>query len=650
MEEYKGIYYGDESERKFFEGGAHFKYSKLYRILEKLAKERNGNEKQKELYVHKKNILSNNNLNRKRMTKDKKSRNIVSYLDSNKVSYNTLSINNNAINKNDSFNYHHQTYISINNKLKNKIKRHFSIKNQKKMLVSRNKNSLLLFKGRPNTILKEELQNILFKRKNNLISSSMDQKKNKNNFFSFINHKRSLPELNNNKISFLDKKTSILSNKSNKILKHKEYISINEIQNTSSYIEVNKIGLKTERFNTLDTHKELDENNVDISDIKNKSQYNFNRVNYMKSLEVNKKTQPKIKNKNMEKNKNNIIKERTKSNFSSDMNEKNSLKNNLINKERKEIVNNKLNKKKNIKQNFIIHNNTFLTKINFNNQFMRIINEPNKPNKIKLEKMKTNNNFSSSNKKLDNKKKIDKSFLNKFNLTQSSYIKFIGKSRNLNGMTNSNNLKNSFVNKSSLFNSNLSKNIDKFKKNFQTMAPIDKIPTQLMNNKSNRSNNSKINFNNKTIQNNLDLMNKSTPKINKKIFTILSSGSNNVHEMSKSKLIIKPYAQIKVNNNVFKSNMNKIINNKVEQSINNNNNIPDLKIKKLNNNKIKNGGVYIKPKQSQCCLKKNTSNNNNDNNNTSSNINLKKIESNIISFNKTQKPLVKKKAIIKFSK
>ena len=50
MEEYKGIYYGDESERKFFEGGAHFKYSKLYKILEKLAKERNGKEKQKELY------------------------------------------------------------------------------------------------------------------------------------------------------------------------------------------------------------------------------------------------------------------------------------------------------------------------------------------------------------------------------------------------------------------------------------------------------------------------------------------------------------------------------------------------------------------------------------------------------------------------
>ena len=36
MQEYKGIYYGDTNEQKFYEGGAHFKYSDLYKILEKL--------------------------------------------------------------------------------------------------------------------------------------------------------------------------------------------------------------------------------------------------------------------------------------------------------------------------------------------------------------------------------------------------------------------------------------------------------------------------------------------------------------------------------------------------------------------------------------------------------------------------------------
>ena len=85
------------------------------------------------------------------------------------------------------------------------------------------------------------------------------------------------------------------------------------------------------------------------------------------------------------------------------------LKNSINNKDRnKEIVINKVNKinRKKIKnKNFIIHNNTFLTKSNFNNQFMRIINEPNKQNKIQLEKTKTNKHSTSSNKKLENKKK-----------------------------------------------------------------------------------------------------------------------------------------------------------------------------------------------------------------------------------------------------
>ncbi|MCQ2821101.1 MAG: hypothetical protein MJ252_27900 [archaeon] len=37
MNEYKGIYYGSSNEQKFYEGGAHFKYSALYKILKKLA-------------------------------------------------------------------------------------------------------------------------------------------------------------------------------------------------------------------------------------------------------------------------------------------------------------------------------------------------------------------------------------------------------------------------------------------------------------------------------------------------------------------------------------------------------------------------------------------------------------------------------------
>ena len=41
MEEYKGIYYNDDKEQKYYEGGAHFKYKELYKILEELAKKIN---------------------------------------------------------------------------------------------------------------------------------------------------------------------------------------------------------------------------------------------------------------------------------------------------------------------------------------------------------------------------------------------------------------------------------------------------------------------------------------------------------------------------------------------------------------------------------------------------------------------------------
>jgi hypothetical protein len=41
MEEYKGIYYNDNAEQIYYEGGAHFKYSELFQILEELAKKAN---------------------------------------------------------------------------------------------------------------------------------------------------------------------------------------------------------------------------------------------------------------------------------------------------------------------------------------------------------------------------------------------------------------------------------------------------------------------------------------------------------------------------------------------------------------------------------------------------------------------------------
>ena len=239
---------------------------------------------------------------------------------------------------------------------------------------------------------------------------------------------------------------------------------------------------------------------------------------------------------------------------------------------------------------------------------MKIINEPSKQNKIQLDKTKTNKHFTSSNKKLENKKKIDKNILNKFKLNQSSFTKFIKKSRNLNGIYNaSNSLNTIMVNKGIMNSTTTNKNFEKYRNNFKTMVLMDTIPDKISINQTYRENiksKSKLNINNKSIQNNLEILNKSTPKIKKKLFMNSTSASNNINQYSKTKLLIKPYSQIKVNNNGFKNKIKKNSLIKTDLSISNNT-ISDVRNKTLNNNKIKTIGVYVKPKHFQCCLKKN---------------------------------------------
>lgn len=633
MEEYKGLYYGDQTERNFFEAGAHFKYIELYKILEKIAEERKLIEIVKEFFVHKKNSLTNNF--HKKLPKDKTTRNIINNFNKNKKYNNTLLAINN---RNDSVKYnHHQTYSSINNNIKNKVNNNFLIKNQKKMIVSRNKDNLL-FKGLPNTFLKDEIQTILFIQKNCLMSASMEQKNNKKNFFAATNLKRSLPDLNKKINDYFKQKKLILYNIGNNYnikSNNKDYISINGI---SSFIEVNKIGLKTERLNTTDEQKVKNGNITEILENKNKSHKNFDKVCYTNGFGVNKN----IKNKNM-----NFIenikrnKERTKSNISSDINRKIlkqlcNIKKDIKNIDKKEIPINKTKKKSNIKQNFIMHNNNF-SKINFNNK-SNIINQN------KIEKMKTHTNFSNTNNKFNNKKKIDKNILNKINLNQSSFKKIIRKLKNVNGINSPFNLTNSFTQKESLLNSTRNKYDHKFKKNFNTITQMKKLPKQVIQNQNNIKNKDfKNSLNNKKYyKNTFTLMNKSTPKIIKKIKTNSSSVSNKTKENMKSKLIIKPYTQIKVNNNNFKSIINKINNSKLERSLYNNT-ISEFKNKISNNQVMNNTGIYIQPKQFLYYLRKNKLND--------SNVIMNNIKNNIISLNYTQRTHVrKKKAIIKFIK
>ena len=594
MKEYKGIYYGDDTEKKYFEGGAHFKYIKLYKILEQIEYEqklKEKEEKQKELYVHKRNKLSNltqnNNINNlDNISKEKKSRNVQGYFNNNITNISTTnnlknnSYSNNAFPKSNhkkgyndilminKTNYNH-TYILLkdnNNKEKDNSyskNKAFVIKNQKKMILTRNKAPSISLKGRPNTILKEGIQNLLFFRKNNLVSSSTEQRKSKQRLLIENFSKKSFPNINN--LNF-DKK-------------HKR------IKTNDSYLEYIKKGGKTER------------NKIGEQDEKwNKSQNNFNKSKIKLNSTSTKKTQKKSKKKNFVLDETKKIKERTKSNLANyiykNIIEQLNFKKEKENEEKNELTFKKQDKKKNSNKKFILQNNTNLStkvKMNLNSQLKKIIYKPNIIQKLD-KKIFTNINKVTFNGKTRNKN------LGINEINNSYYMK---SNQNIKSRNNPSNL---------VLNTSRSKNNDKFKTSYKILIDKGKIPNMKQNSKIllTKNNNNKI-----------------TPKANKRVNKNSVINSNNKNN----------------NNNV---NYNLMINNiplnkeKIIQNINKNN-LSELRNKTLNINIINNTCIYIKPKQSHCGVKKKSRN--------------EKMITDIKPINFTQRPIIrKKKPIIKIAK
>ena len=594
MKEYKGIYYGDDTEKKYFEGGAHFKYIKLYKILEQIEYEqklKEKEEKQKELYVHKRNKLSNltqnNNINNlDNISKEKKSRNVQGYFNNNITNISTTnnlknnSYSNNAFPKSNhkkgyndilminKTNYNH-TYILLkdnNNKEKDNSyskNKAFVIKNQKKMILTRNKAPSISLKGRPNTILKEGIQNLLFFRKNNLVSSSTELRKSKQRLLIENFSKKSFPNINN--LNF-DKK-------------HKR------IKTNDSYLEYIKKGGKTER------------NKIGEQDEKwNKSQNNFNKSKIKLNSTSTKKTQKKSKKKNFVLDETKKIKERTKSNLANyiykNIIEQLNFKKEKENEEKNELTFKKQDKKKNSNKKFILQNNTNLStkvKMNLNSQLKKIIYKPNIIQKLD-KKIFTNINKVTFNGKTRNKN------LGINEINNSYYMK---SNQNIKSRNNPSNL---------VLNTSRSKNNDKFKTSYKILIDKGKIPNMKQNSKIllTKNNNNKI-----------------TPKANKRVNKNSVINSNNKNN----------------NNNV---NYNLMINNiplnkeKIIQNINKNN-LSELRNKTLNINIINNTCIYIKPKQSHCGLKKKSRN--------------EKMITDIKPINFTQRPIIrKKKPIIKIAK
>ena len=102
-----------------------------------------------------------------------KTRNIISHLDVNKLGFNTISNNSNK--NNYMFNYKFMISLNKNrNKTKSKSKsksknKNFSLTNHKKDIDSRNKYFSKDMKGRPNTILKKMIFQLIILLKNLIV-------------------------------------------------------------------------------------------------------------------------------------------------------------------------------------------------------------------------------------------------------------------------------------------------------------------------------------------------------------------------------------------------------------------------------------------------------------------------------------------------
>ena len=97
MINYKGIFYHEEKEKKFYEAGAHFKYSDLVNALIDLIKEQNQNLESEISKISSKNVISPNNKN---INIHNEAKEIKNYSKENNNNSNLVTINNHPIQNN----------------------------------------------------------------------------------------------------------------------------------------------------------------------------------------------------------------------------------------------------------------------------------------------------------------------------------------------------------------------------------------------------------------------------------------------------------------------------------------------------------------------------------------------------------------------
>ena len=399
MENYKGIYYKDTKEQKFYEGGAHFKYKSLFDILLSL-----GGLLPDEDYNY--NINSNNIKNINKPIKDLDS--LLIKVEGKQSKFKTRNI--------AQFNYVNNPNTQIKQNSQNK---HLHKKNTLSLKDYNSKNNNYYFLNKKNSYCKRAITSIsinddFYKNNinNNLIQilfnkNRIPQKKEEKTNNNILINNEKYPNFNYSKVIHNRNRSDVNENNNNAFNNKMNIIKKYDSVNKSSNKNINKNSINKNNINISNNIYSLEINGQD-NNIKNNSNNKEEIIN-------------KNKNNNLiyGKNKIALLKENAKfNNHLSFYNNKMKKSRNIINKN---IIGYNTNENNKINNDF-----NYMKKNNLNNYFINTYDNNNKIYNDNLEN-KTVNNITSYNHNIfnainiKNKEKILKS--NGNNIIIQKYIR-----------------------------------------------------------------------------------------------------------------------------------------------------------------------------------------------------------------------------------
>ena len=318
MDDYKGLYYKETKEQKFYEGGAHFPYEELYEILIFLKEEQDKKQKE-ELKEQNKNKIDNKNLNNNEINSNKidSNKHIFDLIQNNKIN-NTNKTKAKTRNVNSCLYNNPNTLIKKNNgKNKNiqQINVGLSFNEKRETLKSRNyNNDYTLFYNRTSNQINKDDKNFLqetnisgIKTGNNLSNYMQKKYMGKNNSTNQIKRKKInlnnylysniQKNLNRNNITEKNNRNdSYIINNNRKIdmLNNFEHSKNKNLNNSNNYSKGKNINSSNNKVNTININNFINNNKEHVI----RRQRNFSGLNPQISHNINNYINVNINNNN----------------------------------------------------------------------------------------------------------------------------------------------------------------------------------------------------------------------------------------------------------------------------------------------------------------------------------------------------------------